>query len=229
MRNAMRAVLLSVACGVLLVASVPAARGADGNHGWSESSAGRWLSLPERHVGAWDNGISLELALPPGSGVAYERDGRWQPSGVSLALAVDNVNLSGNEYRRGNAYFPASVTFVFGKDSLSLGIRERIRNFFRELWDGFQPSGIRLTYAWGNHVPIGSMYRLWDEETVFIVAGPEEVGKKVGISRDLLADFRAAYERAPKGPVTEVRAQAERPKAEKGTAHTAITVRLPGK
>ncbi len=227
MPDRMRVAVLSLACAALLGVSAPAARAADAKWGWVEGSAGRWLSLPERRAGYTDNGISVELALPPGTGVAYERDGRWKPSGASLAFAVDNVNFSGNEYRRGEAYFPASATFVFGKDFLSLGIRKRIRIFFRELWDGFRPSGIRLTYAWGNHLPVGSMYRLWEEETVFIVAGPEEAGKRVTNSRDLLEDFRAAYDRAPKGPVTEVLVQAERPRGEKGTAHTSITVRFP--
>ena len=45
---------------------------------WDESSAGRWGSLPERHVGATDNGISVEVTMSPGTGVLYRRVGRWR-------------------------------------------------------------------------------------------------------------------------------------------------------
>jgi hypothetical protein len=71
------------------------------------------------------------------------------------------------------------------------------------------------------------MYRLWEEETVFIVAGPEEAGKTISSIRRLGDDFRAAYGRPPNGPVTEVRASARRPSRMKGPVHTSITVRFP--
>ncbi|GAB4229835.1 MAG: hypothetical protein OHK0028_04010 [Deltaproteobacteria bacterium] len=202
-----------------------AAGGAQGK--WEESTPGRWESLPERHVGATDNGISVEVAMPPGTGVAWTRDGRWEPGSASLRFAADNVNAGGNDYLPGEAVFPASVTFVFGKDSLPLGAKRRFLLFFRQVWNGFTPSGIRLTYAWGNGLPVGSMYRLWEEETVFVVAGPEEAGKSVTASRRLGDDFLAAYGRAPKGPVTQIRATARRPSREKGTVRASITVRFP--
>ena len=97
----------------------------------------------------------------------------------------------------------------------------------KQLWNGFTPSGIRLTYAWGNGLPVGSMYRLWEEETVFVVAGPEEAGKTISSTRRLGDDFRAAYGRPPNGPVTEVRVSARRPSREKGSVHASITVRFP--
>ena len=96
-----------------------------------------------------------------------------------------------------------------------------------QVWNGFTPSGIRLTYAWGNGLPVGSMYRLWEEETVFVVAGPEEAGKTISSTRRLGDDFRAAYGRPPNGPVTEVRVSARRPSREKGPVRASITVRFP--
>jgi len=194
---------------------------------WEESTPGRWESLPERHVGATDNGISVEVTMPPGTGVSYRRIGRWEPAPVALRFAADNVNARGNDYLPGEAAFPASVTFVFGKDSLKLGAKSRFWLFLRQVWDGFTPSGIRLTYAWGNGVPVGSMYRLWEEETVFVVAGPEEAGKTISSTRRLADDFNAAYGRPPKGPVTEVRVSARRPSREKGPLRASITVRFP--
>ena len=194
---------------------------------WDESSAGRWASLPERHVGATDNGISVEVTMSPGTGVQYRRVGRWDPASAALRFGVDNVNVRGNDYLPGKAVFPASVTFVFGKDSLKLGVKKRLGLFFSQLWNGFTPSGIRLTYAWGNGIPVGSMYRLREEETVFVVGGPEEAGNTVTATRRLGDDFRAAYGRPPNGPVTEVRASARRPSREKGPVHASITVRFP--
>jgi hypothetical protein len=194
---------------------------------WEESTPGRWESLPERHIGGTDNGISVEVTMPPGTGVSYRRIGRWEPAFAALRFAVDNVNARGNDYLPGEAFFPASVTFVFGNDSLKLGAKRRVGLFFKKLWNGFTPSGIRLTYAWGNGLPVGSMYRLWEEETVFVVAGPEEAGKTISSTRRLGDDFRAAYGRPPNGPVTEVRVSARRPSREKGPVRASITVRFP--
>ena len=165
--------------------------------------------------------------MSPGTGVLYRRVGRWEPAPAALRFAVDNVNAGVNDYLPGKAVFPVSVTFVFGKDSLKLGAKGRLGLFLRQVWNGFTPSGIRLTYAWGNGLPVGSMYRLWEEETVFVVAGPEEAGKTISSIRRLGDDFRAAYGRPPNGPVTEVRVTARRPSREKGTVRASITVRFP--
>jgi len=199
----------------------------EGRGPWEETTPGRWESLPERHVGGTDNGISVEVTMPPGMGVSYRYVGRREPAPAALRFAVDNVNARGNDYLPTEAIFPASVTFVFGKDSQKLGARARIGLFFQQLWRGFTPSGIRLTYAWGNGLPVGSMYRLREEETVFVVAGPEEVGKTISANRRLGDDFLAAYGRPPKGPVTEVRVSARRPSREKGPVRASITVRFP--
>jgi hypothetical protein len=194
---------------------------------WEESTAGRWESLPERHVGGTDNGISVEVTMSPGTGVSYRRLGRREPAPAALRFAADNVNARANDYLPGEAIFPVSVTFVFGTDSEKLGVKKRLWLFLRQAWHGFTPSGIRLTYAWGNGLPVGSMYRLWEEETVFVVAGPEEAGKTISSTRRLGDDFHAAYGRPPKGPVTEVRVSARRPSREKGPVHASITVRFP--
>ncbi len=211
----------------LLASSGPILAAGEGPGKWEESSAGRWQSLPERHVGSTDNGISVEVTMSPGTGVLYRRVGRWEPTTAALRLAADNVNVGRNDYVPVQAVFPASVTFVFGKDSLKLGARRRVGLFLKQLWNGFTPSGIRLTYAWGNGLPVGSMYRLWEEETVFVVAGPEEAGKTISSTRRLGDDFRAAYGRPPKGSVTEVRVSARRPSREKGPVRASITVRFP--
>jgi hypothetical protein len=194
---------------------------------WEESTPGRWESFPERHAGSTDNGISVEVTMVPGTGVSYRRVGRWEPATAALRFAADNVNLLGNDYLPGDAIFPASVTFVFGKDSEKLGAKARVALFFKKLWYGFTPSGIRLTYAWGNGLPVGSMYRLWEEETVFVVAGPEEAGKTISTTRRLGDDFLAAYGRPPGGPVTELRVSARRPSREKGPVRASVTLRFP--
>ena len=194
---------------------------------WEESTPGRWESLPERHVGATDNGISMEVTMSPGTGVSYARTGNWNPGPAELRFAVDNVNAGVNDYLPGEAAFPASVTFVFGIDSLKLGAKIRLWLFLQQVWNGFTPSGVRLTYAWGNGLPVGSMYRLWEEETVFVVAGPEEAGKTISSTRRLADDFNAAYGRPPKGPATEVRVSARRPSREKGPVRASITLRFP--
>ena len=216
-----------LALAALLAFSAPVLAAEEGARKWDESTAGRWESLPERRVGATDNGISVEVTMPPGTGVSYRRAGRWEAGSAALRFGVDNVNSGKNDYLPREAAFPASVTFVFGRDSLKLGVRRRIALFFRQVWEGFTPSGIRLTYAWGNGIPVGSMYRLREEETVFVVAGPEEVGKTVSTARRLADDFGAAYGRPPVGGVTEIRVSARRPSREKGKVRASVTVRFP--
>lgn len=229
MRNPGRKVifLLCLCFAVPLASSGRIFAAEEGRGKWEESTPGRWESLPERHVGGTDNGISVEVTMSPGTGVSYRRTGRWEPAPAALRFAVDNVNVRGNDYLPGEARFPASVTFVFGKDSEKLGAKKRLWLFLRHVWNGFTPSGIRLTYAWGNGLPVGSMYRLWEEETVFVVAGPEEAGKTISSTRRLGDDFRAAYGRPPNGPVTELRVSARRPSREKGPVRASITVRFP--
>jgi hypothetical protein len=222
------ALFLPCLCFVALLASSGRIFAAgEGQGKWEESTPGRWESLPERHVGGTDNGISVEVTMSPGTGVSYRRTGRWEPAPAALRFAVDNVNVRGNDYLPGEAGFPASVTFVFGKDSEKLGAKKRLWLFLRHVWNGFTPPGIRLTYAWGNGLPVGSMYRLWEEETVFVVAGPEEAGKTISSTRRLGDDFRAAYGRPPIGPVTELRVSARRPSREKGPVRASITLRFP--
>ena len=226
MRSAPRAGI-AVAAAILLAALAAAVSIAAGD-GWTETSVVSGESPPERKAVFADNGISVEFSMPPGSGVAYVRSGNWpSPSSASIRMYADNVNATGNGYVPSDAFFPVSVTFAFGEDSLTLGWKERVSLFFRQLWAGFPPSGICLTYAWGNRVPQGSMYRLWDEETVFVLAGGEEAGKEIAVVRRLADDFRAAYARDPKGPVTKVLVRSRRPSAEKGAMKARLSLGFP--
>jgi hypothetical protein len=226
MRRAGRTVFVALAAFAL--AAVAAAVSTAAGDGWSETSVVSGESPPERKAVYADNGISAEFSMPPGAGVAYERSGKWpSSSSASIRMHTDNVNVTGNGYVPSEAFFPVSVTFAFGEDSLTLGWKERVSLFFQYLWRGFPPSGIRLTYAWGNRVPQGSMYRLRDEETVFVLAGGEEAGKEIAVVRRLADDFRAAYARDPKGPVTNVLVRSRRPSAEKGGMKAGVTLGFP--
>lgn len=230
----------SLVLAVLLLAGFPptsfAAGAADQGSalaasGWEEHTPGRWNSRADRKTGIRADGLSAEVALSPGTGVSWEKKGNWDPAkgGVlSLELSSSGTNGRSKDYRRFDARFPASVTAVFGKDRQDLPWKTRIAGFFREVLHGFAPGGIRLTYAFGNRAPVGSMYRLAEEETVFILAGDEEKGKKVRSDRNLKDDFLAAYGRPPKGPVTAFVVRAERPRGERGPLSASVNVTLPG-
>jgi len=225
-RSARRALLAAIAAFAL--ATIAAAVSTAAGDGWSEPSVVSGETRPEQKAVYADNGIAVEFSMPPGAGVAYERSGKWPSSSVaSVRMYADNVNATGNGYVPSEAFFPASVTFAFGEDSLSLGWKERVSLFFQYLWSGFPPSGIRLTYAWGNRVPQGSMYRLRDEETVFVLAGGEDAGKEIVAVRRLADDFRAAYARDPKGPVTRVLVRSRRPSGEKGAIKVSVSLGFP--
>jgi len=198
--------------------------------GWEEGTPGRWNSLPERKVLADGDVFGAEVVLAPGTGVIWGKSSRktLQPGDtLDLEFLCAGTNRTSRDYQRFGEHFPLSVTAVFGEDSVSLPWKKRVADFFRAVWHGFSPKGIRLTYAYGNVVPVGSMYRLGEEETVFILAGEEERGKKVALVRNLREDFRAAYGRDPKGPVTRILVSAERPSRETGAINAQIRLMSP--
>lgn len=222
----------------LAVAAPPAGRAAeDGTapaleaSGWDESSPGWLSSLPERKAEVrGDGSLRGEFLLAPGTSLAWKKKGAWNPAGglsVSIELYSEGINASSEDYREGRARYPVSVTAVFGKDSLDLPLRRRALDLLSRLWRGFPPGGIRLTYAWGNDAPTGSMFKPVDEETVFVLAGEDERGKRIAATRDLAGDFRAAYGRDPKGPVTRFIVRAGRPSGEKEAFKAGVLLALP--
>ena len=227
------AVAVSLAALLLLVpGSFPGGGAAEDARtaGWEEGSPGRWNSLPQRKAEADKDFFRAEAALAPGTGVLWEKKvNSTLRSGETLSIEMvsTGTNRTSRDYRRYDAHFPISVTVVFGQDFESLTWKKRVADFFRAAWNGFSPSGIRLTFAYGSVVPVGSMYRLGEEETVFILAGEEEQGKRIDIVRDLRDDFRAAYGREPKGPVTRILVSAERPSRESGPLQTEIRITSP--
>jgi hypothetical protein len=196
---------------------------------WIERSAGMFTARPAVKPAPEMRGDRLagEVALSPGSGVSFVLDGARDPAKTSLDLSFKSgaCNDRSLDYVAGDAAFPVSVTLVFGRDELALGWRTRFTDFFSHLWNGFPPTGIRLTYAWGNRTPVGSMYRITDEETVFVIAGIEEVGKRIEMKRSALEDFKAAYGYSPKGPITRILVSLERPSSEKGSADVSFDVK----
>ncbi len=177
-------------------------------------------------------GVAGEFTLAPGTRLVWDRRFRGAAgagASVQIEIFADGANAASEDYHARGASFPVSVTAVFGRDSQKVGVRRRILDFFASFWYGFSPGGIRLTYAAGSVAPVGSMYRLSDEETVFILAGDDERGKRISARRDFAADFRAAYGRDPRGPVTRLIVRAERPTREKGTIKAGIRLAFPGK
>lgn len=233
-RRAGRLVLAFVLLGVIFVPAAAADNTASMLEaaGWSERSPGWLTSLPPRTVEIRDSGIGGEFVLAPGTALLWER--RWKgASGPGPALEIEmfseGTNASSEDYREHGASFPVSVTAVFGRDSLSLPVRTRVLDFFAAFWYGFRSGGIRLTYAMGHIAPAGSMYRLSDEETVFVLGGDEEKGKTINVRRDFAADFRAAYGRDPRGPVTRLLVRAERPSRETGAIKARLRLVFPAK
>ncbi len=198
--------------------------------GWEEGTPGRWKSLPERNVAAGDDFFRAEVALSPGTGVLWEkrikRDLLPEDS-LSIEMVSKGINRTSLDYRKYEARFPLSVTVVFGEDSMDLPWKKQVGNFFREIWHGFSPGGIRLTFAYGNETPVNSMYRLEEEETVFILGGEEERGKRIKRSRKIKEDFRAAFGREPRGPVTRILVSAIRPSREDGQVEVEIRLSSP--
>jgi hypothetical protein len=198
--------------------------------GWEESTPGRWNSLPERKVKTEGDSFQADVVLAPGTGVLWEKKVKKTLSpgdALVIEMVSSGTNGTSRDYERYKAHFPVSVTVVFGKDSMHLPWKKRVGDFFRGFWYGFSPGGIRLTFAFGNSAPVGSMYRLGEEETVFLLGGKGERGQRIRVSRDLKEDFRAAYGREHKGPVTRILVTAQRPSREDGPIETEIQLSSP--
>ena len=198
--------------------------------GWEESTPGRWNSLPERKVKAEGDSFQADVVLSPGTGVLWEKKVNTIPSPrdvLVIEMVSSGTNETSRDYERYKAHFPVSVTVVFGKDSMDLPWKERAGDFFRAIWYGFSPGGIRLTFAFGNSAPVGSMYRLGEEETVFLLGDKGERGKRIRVSRDLKEAFRAAYGRDPRGPVTRIVVSAQRPSREDGPIDITLRITSP--
>lgn len=222
------AIVIAAVCVVSVHAADPSA--ALEAAGWRERTTGFFSGAPERKARAEGNVLSADFTLPAGSSVSWEKKGSWDAAAnpvLSLEISSNATNPSSEDYKEFGTRFPVSVTAVFGKDSQDISFKTRFKDFFRKMWHGFPPGGIRLVYAWGNRVPVGSMYRTADEETVFILAGDEEKGKAVRAKRNLKNDFMAAYGRLPKGPVTAVIVEAVRPSREEGKLSGRAAVTLP--
>lgn len=195
------------------------------NAGWEESTPGRWNSLPERKTEAKGDVFRAEIDLRPGTGVLWEKrmNRPLRPEDrLTIEMVSTGTNRTSRDYDRYKARFPLRVTVVFGDEVVDLPWKKKFGEFFRELWHGFSPGGIRLTFAYGNGLPVGSMYRLGGAETVFILAGEEENGKRVRTVRNVREDFRAAYGRDPRGAVSRILVSAERPSREDGAIHAEV-------
>jgi hypothetical protein len=187
-------------------------------HGWRERSAGLFASRPSIRFTADNVRFSGEADLAAGTGISFERllSPGGTITGLDLSVQADGCNLKSNDYHEGDARFPISVTVVMGQDRPDYPVAKQVGRFFVRLWNGFPSRGLRLTYVWGCGTPVGSMFRMSDEETVFVVAGQDEVGKRIVARRVIDADFKAAYGRAPKGAPTEIQVRLDRPSNEKG-------------
>jgi hypothetical protein len=193
-------------------------------HGWRERSAGLFASRPPIRFTPDNVRFSGEADLAAGTGVFFERPlaSAGTITGFDLSVQADGCNLKSNDYHEGDARFPISVTVVMGQDRPEYPFAKQVGRFFARLWNGFPSRGLRLTYVWGCGTPVGSMFRLSDEETVFVVAGQDEIGKRIEARRVIDADFKAAYGRASKGTATEIRVRFDRPSNEKGNLRVAF-------
>lgn len=225
-----RSATLSLAFLLIFAVTLSHAAGDDPKmptEGWVERSAGWLVSQPDVRLSSNSRRIAGESQLKPDSGISYERkiDPAAAPvTGLDLAIQADGCNLESLDYRPDDARFLFSATIGYGSDRQDIAWGKRALRFLERIWTGFPPAGIRLTYAWGCGAPVGSMYRLSPEETVFIVGGKDESGKRIESKRIAAADFEAAYGRPPKGPISDLVVRLDRPSKEKGTVKLSFDV-----
>ena len=97
------------------------------------------------------------------------------------------------------------VSFDFPLEALSFADRMKMR--IAKLVYGPDLPAAAICYVWDNHMPIGT--NVWNPFTdrmrmVVLESGPARVGEWVEESRDVEADFRAAFGVSWKGPTPAI-------------------------
>jgi len=122
---------------------------------------------------------------------------RWK-----IDRVVDRANL---EIKEGEDFAArVYVSFDYPTDQLPLATRTKL-SIARALYD-FVPAAA-ICYVWDNKHPVGTS--LWSPHfdyvrVVVLESGNAQAGKWVEESRDVAADFRAAFAERWKGPVPRV-------------------------
>lgn len=124
------------------------------------------------------------------------------PAATTLAWRwkVDHAVIHGDLHRRSGDDFAARVYVFFDVPDSELGFATRMRLKLARMLYGANLPDRALCYVWGNRAAVGTaIASAYTSEVQMIVleSGNDQAGSWRTESRNLAADYRAAFHRAP--------------------------------
>lgn len=135
------------------------------------------------------SGLIARVSVEPGDSLIL----RWR-------WKVSNVYEQGNARRKEGDDYPARIYVAFEFEPDEAGFFERTKRKTVEVVFGEELPGNALNYIWANRLPVGEIVANPFTDTTMMVAvnsGVTNTGEWVTVERDIVADYRKAFDREP--------------------------------
>ena len=135
------------------------------------------------------SGLIARVSVEPGDSLIL----RWR-------WKVSNVYEQGNARRKEGDDYPARIYVAFEFEPDEAGFFERAKRKTVEVVFGEELPGNALNYIWANRLPVGEIVANPFTDTTMMVAvnsGVTNTGEWVTVERDIVADYRKAFDREP--------------------------------
>jgi hypothetical protein len=135
------------------------------------------------------SGLIARVSVEPGDSLIL----RWR-------WKVSNVYEQGNARRKEGDDYPARIYVAFEFEPDEAGFFERAKRKTVEVVFGEELPGNALNYIWANRLPVGEIVANPFTDTTMMVAvnsGTANTGEWVTVERDIVADYRKAFDREP--------------------------------
>ena len=135
------------------------------------------------------SGLIARVSVEPGDSLLL----RWR-------WKVSNVYEQGNARKKEGDDYPARIYVAFEFEPDEAGFFERAKRKTVEVVFGEELPGNALNYIWANRLPVGEIVANPFTDTTMMVAvnsGTANTGEWVTVERDIVADYRKAFDREP--------------------------------
>ena len=135
------------------------------------------------------SGLIARVSVEPGDSLIL----RWR-------WKVSNVYEQGNARKKEGDDYPARIYVAFEFEPDEAGFFERAKRKTVEVVFGEELPGNALNYIWANRLPVGEIVANPFTDTTMMVAvnsGTTNTGEWVTVERDIVADYRKAFDREP--------------------------------
>ena len=135
------------------------------------------------------SGLIARVSVEPGDSLIL----RWR-------WKVSNVYEQGNARKKEGDDYPARIYVAFEFEPDEAGFFERAKRKTVEVVFGEELPGNALNYIWANRLPVGEIIANPFTDTTMMIAvnsGTANTGEWVTVERDIVADYRKAFDREP--------------------------------